>query len=84
MRRNTYVVREGCVSMRNYFDLKRVLLEDEDARREYGEVKRRLVERVEGVDEYCEGKTEVVLGILRKAGWSEVELEELRVANTLT
>lgn len=83
MRRNTYVVLEGCMSLRNYLDLKRLLLEDEGARMEYGEVKRRLVESVDGVDEYCEGKTEVVLGILRKAGWSEVELEELRVLNTL-
>jgi hypothetical protein len=29
MRRNTYVVVDGCIALRNHLDLKRMLLEDE-------------------------------------------------------
>lgn len=43
MRRNTYVVFTGCLSLRNYRDLKRVLMQDAELRREYGEVKVDLV-----------------------------------------
>ena len=82
MRRNTYVVLEGCISLRNHLDLRRTLLGDGALRTEYGDTKRRLVEGgVKDVDEYCRGKTEVMLKILRKAGWSEEDLEEVRRVN---
>jgi len=82
MRRNTYVVLDGCLSLRNHLDLKRVLLEDTGLRDEYGTVKRKLASKeLEDVDEYCCGKNEVMLKILRKAGWSEEDLEEVRKAN---
>jgi GrpB-like predicted nucleotidyltransferase (UPF0157 family) len=82
MRRNTYVVLKGSLSLRNHIDLKRILLEDEVLRTEYGTVKQRLVDGgVKDVDEYCRGKNEVILRLLEKAGWSEVDLEEIRKAN---
>ncbi|KAK9376653.1 putative UPF0157 protein YqkA [Lipomyces chichibuensis] len=82
MRRNTYVVLDGSTSLRNVMDLKRMLLADEALRVEYGNVKRKLVEAgIEDVNVYCKGKTECILGILRKAGWGEEELEEVRSAN---
>jgi GrpB-like predicted nucleotidyltransferase (UPF0157 family) len=82
MRRNTYMLLEGCLSLRNHLDLKKTLLEDEALRTEYGDVKRRLVEGgVKDVDEYCRGKNEVIVRILEKAGWSEEELKEVRDAN---
>jgi GrpB-like predicted nucleotidyltransferase (UPF0157 family) len=63
-------------------DLKRVLLQDEGLRKEYGNVKLELAEKeFVDMDEYCRGKNEVMLKILRKAGWSEEELEEVRKAN---
>ena len=80
--RNTYLVLDGSPALRNHLDLKRMMLENADLRDEYGEVKRKLVESgVEDVDEYCMGKNEVMLKILRKAGWTEDELEEVRKAN---
>jgi GrpB-like predicted nucleotidyltransferase (UPF0157 family) len=82
MRRNTYVTIDGCISIRNQMDLKKTLLADEVLRHEYGDVKRRLIEsRVKDVDEYCVGKTEVILKILRRAGWNKEDLEVVREAN---
>lgn len=49
-----------------------VLLEDTGLRDEYGTVKRKLASKeLADVDEYCRGKNEVMLKILRKAGWSD-------------
>jgi len=82
MKRHTYVCVEGCLSLRNHLDLKRVLLEDEELRKEYGNVKLELREKeFVDMDEYCRGKNEVMFKILRKAGWTEDELEEVRKAN---
>ncbi|CAG8982371.1 hypothetical protein HYALB_00007493 [Hymenoscyphus albidus] len=81
MRINTYVVEEGCVAGRNHEDVKRVLLQYPDLRKEYGDVKRAVVERTVDMDEYVRGKNEVVLRILERAGWSEGELEGVRRAN---
>jgi hypothetical protein len=36
---------------------------------------------VENIDEYCKGKNEIMLKILKSAGWNEEELEEVRKAN---
>jgi GrpB-like predicted nucleotidyltransferase (UPF0157 family) len=81
-RRNTYVVLEGSVSLKNHRDLKRVLFQDAALRQEYGDVKMRLAEEeLEDVDEYCRGKNEILLKILKSAGWNEEELEEVRKAN---
>jgi GrpB-like predicted nucleotidyltransferase (UPF0157 family) len=82
VRRHTYVILEGSISLKNHRDLKRMMLEDDGLRDEYGEVKKRLAgQELEDIDEYCKGKNEVLLKILRSAGWSEEELEEVRKAN---
>ncbi|KAH7400216.1 putative UPF0157 protein YqkA [Cadophora sp. MPI-SDFR-AT-0126] len=82
---NTYVCIEGCLSLRNHRDVKRVLLQDGGLRREYGECKRRLVEEIGdaegGMDDYVRGKTGVLGEVLRKAGWSEEMLEVVRRVN---
>ncbi|KAK5045478.1 hypothetical protein LTR84_009096 [Exophiala bonariae] len=44
-RYNTYVMLEGCTSLRNHLDMKRVLLENRELREEYGRVKSKLEER---------------------------------------
>lgn len=83
MTRHTYVCVDGCLSIRNHLDMKKMLLENAELRREYGEVKRRLVEssEVRNVDDYCRGKTEIVLKILKAAGWSDEDLEEVSKVN---
>ena len=85
LRRNTYVCLNGGTSLQNHLDTKRVLLEHEDLRREYGDVKRRLVEEagdgLANMDDYVRGKTEVLMKILKRAGWSEERMEEVRRMN---
>ncbi|PVH81358.1 putative UPF0157 protein YqkA [Cadophora sp. DSE1049] len=82
---NTYVCVEGCLSLRNHRDVRRVLMGDEGLRGEYGECKRRLVEEIGdregGMDDYVRGKTEVLGRVLKKAGWSEEEVEVVRRVN---
>ncbi|KUJ18580.1 putative UPF0157 protein YqkA [Mollisia scopiformis] len=75
-RRNTYVCFERSLSLRNHRDLKRVLMEDEELRKEYGERKSYLVHTllIDDVEEYCFGKNAVVQKILKKAGWSDEDL----------
>jgi hypothetical protein len=85
MRRNVYVVVEGSTALKNHRDVQRVFLEDGELRNRYGEVKRELAERdlddLRPLREYRMGKNEIMLEILRKAGWGEEELEEVRKAN---
>lgn len=81
-RRNTYLIIEGCLSLRNHLDIRRILMEDEKLREEYSAVKLSLVGReFENIGEYARGKTEVLFKILRKAGWSEEDLEPILKAN---
>lgn len=83
MRRNTYLMIEGCVALRNHLDLKRMLLVDEELREEYGMVKRQLAEREwKDIGGYAMAKNEILWGILVKAGWSKEDLEEVKKANT--
>jgi GrpB-like predicted nucleotidyltransferase (UPF0157 family) len=82
IRRHTYVILEGCIALKNHRALKRVLLEDASQREEYGNVKKQLAAReLQNIDEYTRGKNEILLKILKKAGWSEEELEEVRKAS---
>ncbi|KAF3389044.1 hypothetical protein F1880_004006 [Penicillium rolfsii] len=83
LRRNTYVVLEGCMALRNHLDVRRVLLEDQELREEYARVKSNMegVE-FENMDQYVAGKTQVLCKILRKAGWSEEDLRLVMEANS--
>jgi GrpB-like predicted nucleotidyltransferase (UPF0157 family) len=85
MRRNVYVVLEGSTALKNHRDVQRVLIEDGELRNRYGEVKRELAERelddLRPLRTYRLGKNEIMLEILRRAGWGEEELEEVRRAN---
>lgn len=83
LRRNTYVVIEGCLALRNHLDVKRVLLEDQELREEYARVKTNMQDvEFEHIGQYVAGKTEVLCKILRKAGWSEEDLEPVIRANS--
>lgn len=61
-----------------------MLLEDAELRKEYSEVKWRLVEETEDfgdMNDYVRGKTGILTKILKRAGWSEEMLEEVRKVN---
>ncbi|CAI7572230.1 unnamed protein product [Penicillium pancosmium] len=76
LRHNTYLIIEGCLALRNHLDAKRILLEDENLREEYSTAKCMLAEgEFEDIGQYACAKTEILCKILRKAGWSEEDLE---------
>ncbi|KAH8591016.1 putative UPF0157 protein YqkA, partial [Bisporella sp. PMI_857] len=79
-RHNLYVIFEGCECLRGHRDLKRILLEDEQLREEYGDLKRWLVNDigVDNIEEYSDMKNEIMVKILRKAGWTEDDLAQRR------
>jgi len=80
IRHNTYVIFENCNCLRGHRDLKRILLSDPELRNEYGEQKLWLVHElgVNNPQEYSSLKNDVVLKILRKAGWTDKDLGERR------
>jgi GrpB-like predicted nucleotidyltransferase (UPF0157 family) len=45
MRRNTYAIIDGCIALRNHLDIKRMLVSDEELRKEYARVKMALTEQ---------------------------------------
>jgi GrpB-like predicted nucleotidyltransferase (UPF0157 family) len=85
-RRNTYVVVEGCLSLRNHLGLRETLRRDPGLRDEYAAVKRSLAERLtaDRIDEYVEGKSAVVRRILLAAGLTEAELDDVETVNRTT
>ena len=83
MRYHTYLMIEGCTALKNHLDVRRILLENQELREEYSCVKGNL----EGVDfenmgQYVSAKSEILLKILRVAGWSEEDLEPVIRANS--
>ncbi len=70
---NTYVIAEGCLSLRNHLALRDVLRADAGLRAEYAAVKRAAGLRAADIDEYGQAKTAVVQKILAAAGLSEAE-----------
>jgi hypothetical protein len=83
MRRNTYAIIDGCIALRNHLDIKRMLMGDEELRKEYAHMKMQLTEQdFANIGECAMGKNEIPLGILKKASWSEEDLEEVRRANS--
>ena len=83
LRRNTYAMIEGCASLRNHLDVKRVLLEDAALKEEYGALKCALADReFEGIGAYSAEKSNVLRKILRKAGWSEEDFAPVKPANS--
>lgn len=81
VRQHTYVVVEGCLSLRNHLAVRDVLRVDAHLRDEYGAVKRRLAATTDDIDLYCTGKTDVLLRVLRSAGLGEADLAAIEAAN---
>jgi GrpB-like predicted nucleotidyltransferase (UPF0157 family) len=83
VRHNTYAMIEGCPALRNHLDVKRVLLEDQGLREEYGRVKAELAQKeYDRIGAYVMGKNEILWKILRRAGWTEEELEPVITTNS--
>jgi GrpB-like predicted nucleotidyltransferase (UPF0157 family) len=70
---NTYVIVEGCLSLRNHLAVRDVLRADETLRNEYAAVKRLAGARAANIDEYGRLKTDMVQKILAAAGLTEAD-----------
>ena len=78
-----YASHRGSVSLRNHLGVRDYLRAHPEAVVEYGKLKEALAKRFpDDIDGYIEGKTEFVLGILRKLGFSDEELAGIRSINT--
>jgi len=65
---NTYVIVDGCLSLRNHLAVREVLRADAALRDEYAAVKREAGARAANIDEYGQAKTAMVQKILAAAG----------------
>lgn len=81
-RYNTYLMIDGCTALKNHLDVKRVLLEDMQIREEYGRVKEQLEEmEFDNIGQYVVGKSDILIKVLRKAGWSQESLDSVIKVN---
>jgi GrpB-like predicted nucleotidyltransferase (UPF0157 family) len=70
---NTYVIADGCLSLRNHLGVRDVLRADEALRDEYAAVKKQAGARLDSIDEYVVAKNDIVLKILAAAGLTDAE-----------
>jgi GrpB-like predicted nucleotidyltransferase (UPF0157 family) len=70
---NTYVIMDGCLSLRNHLGVRGVLRADAALREEYAAVKRAAGARAANIDEYGQAKTAVIQKILAAAGLTDAE-----------
>lgn len=79
MRRNTYVMLNGCRALRNHLDVRQKLRNDASVRDEYARVKQELAQHdFEHIGQYVDGKTGILLRILQDSGWSKEDIDKLR------
>jgi len=72
-RTNTYVIVDGCLSLRNHLAVRDVLRADQILRDEYAAVKKQAGARLDDIDEYVLAKNGIVLKILAAAGLTDAE-----------
>lgn len=70
---HTYVVVDGCLSLRNHRGVRDVLRSDPALRDEYAAVKRRVGAKAADIEEYGRGKNAVVQPILAAANLTAAE-----------
>ena len=70
---NTYVIVDGCLSLRNHLAVRDVLRADTVLRDEYAAIKMQAGARAANIDEYGQAKTSMVQKILAAAGLSDGE-----------
>jgi GrpB-like predicted nucleotidyltransferase (UPF0157 family) len=68
---NTYVIVNGCLSLRNHIAVRDVLRADAALRDEYAVVKREAGARAASIDEYGQAKSAMVQKILAAAGLTD-------------
>lgn len=75
--RHVYVAAEGSMPHRSYFALRDTLRQEPGLRDEYGAVKLEAsAGEYQNIMQYATKKNDIIRKILRKAGWSEEEIDE--------
>jgi GrpB-like predicted nucleotidyltransferase (UPF0157 family) len=73
VRTNTYVIVDGCLSLRNHRAVRDVLRADQGLRDEYAAVKKQAGARLDHLDDYVVAKNDIVQKILAAAGLTDAE-----------
>jgi GrpB-like predicted nucleotidyltransferase (UPF0157 family) len=76
-RTNTYVIVEGCLSLRNHLGVRDALRADKALRDEYGAVKKKAGPLAANIDDYGRSKNQIVLKILTAAGLTESDVASI-------
>jgi GrpB-like predicted nucleotidyltransferase (UPF0157 family) len=81
-RHHLYVCPSDSLALKNHLIVREHLRTNSEAATEYGAVKRRLAAQFsEDIDGYTEGKSVTILGILRTAGLSKIEIDTIERIN---
>lgn len=79
---HTYVVVDGCLSLRNHLAVRDVLRTHHDLRERYGRQKLELAATTwESIDAYTEAKSALLQEVLASGGLTNAELREINEAN---
>jgi GrpB-like predicted nucleotidyltransferase (UPF0157 family) len=70
---NTYVIVEGCLSLRNHLAVRDVLRADQGLRDEYAAMKKQAGARLDNIDDYLAAKNDIVQKILTAGGLTDAE-----------
>lgn len=81
---NMYACIEGSQSLRNHLAVRDICRRDKDVREAYAAKKLALAEQEwDSVDEYCEAKNDILAWILKRAGFSRADMDQIREHNTV-
>jgi len=82
---NLYACMEGAQALRNHLGIRDYLREYPESAIKYGELKYALAKKYpQDIDAYVAGKSEFLLTILTKLGFSESDLEEIENVNQIS
>ncbi len=77
---NTYVIVDGCLSLRNHLGVRDVLRADPELRDRYGTLKKRVGTSAANIEEYGRAKNALVQEILKAAGLTAAERHRIDTA----
>ena len=82
---NLYACAKDNLGLKNHLAIRDHLRQNPKDVQAYGDLKKQLSEKFpHDIDAYVDGKTELILGILKKAGFNQKELNEIQGINTLS
>ena len=71
----------GSLALRNHLAVREALRTDPELRQRYAQLKFDLARDVTDIDQYVFGKTDLIVSLLTRAGFTESELVTIRAAN---